>query len=63
MERTMKPFEKILRLLLDLHSLMESGGGDSEEAERIRDEMSTSWFLLTKEESALMDSVSETLYE
>jgi hypothetical protein len=67
----MRPFEKSLRLLLELHVLMEAGKGDEPEANAIRDQMDGPWGwhggpkregdLLTQDERDLLGHVSEAL--
>lgn len=42
-ERTPKPFEAAVRLLLDLHVLMETGEGSGEEANQIRELLNVYW--------------------
>lgn len=39
----MRPFERALRLLLDLHAATEAGKGESPEADRIREELDSSY--------------------
>jgi len=56
------PFEKSLRLLLDLHVLIEAGKGDGDEADNIRDLMDESYGKMSQAESDLIAIVSETLY-
>jgi hypothetical protein len=52
--RTLSPhYAEYTRLLRDLHSLIVRGGGDSEEADAIRDAMDGPWGKLTPEEAAL----------
>ena len=65
----MNTFEKALRLLLDLHQLIRDGKGESEEADKIRDEMDGPWGWhggshqedLTVKEIALLTEVSVAL--
>jgi hypothetical protein len=61
-EKMNNPFEKSLRLLLDLHVLIEAGKGDGDEADNIRDLMDESYGKMSQAESDLIAIVSETLY-
>lgn len=66
----MRPFEVALRLLLDLHVLMEAGKSDSPEADDIRDKLDVpyGWCstprenVMTRKEMELLGQVSEALY-
>lgn len=68
----MKPFETALRLLLELHVLMENGQGESQEANDVRDKLDVpcGWYSgnhnpeieMTGLEKHLLDLVSEALY-
>lgn len=67
--RTMRPFEYALRLLLELHVLMESGKEDSPEADEIRDKMdgpfgwgSSPVGRLSDEEASLLSEISSAFY-
>lgn len=51
----MRPFEKYLRLLLDLHRAM--GNGDEVKADNLRDEMDKSYYQMSKDEITLVDKV------
>lgn len=42
-KRTFGRFENALRLMLELHDLCETGRGDSEEANQVRDKMDGPW--------------------
>ncbi len=59
----MKPFEQYLRLLLDLHRLMQNGNGDGSEADVIRDKMDGPWRLLSPVQELLLSKISEELYK
>ena len=58
----MKPFEEYVRLLLELHTLMEAGKGDTEEADAVRDKMDGPWRSLSAHEVRVSDLVSDALY-
>ena len=69
---SMNRFKECLTLLLNLHTLIESGKGDSAEADNIRDEMdiyygwcggSPSELIMTDYEKSLMSKISERLNE
>jgi hypothetical protein len=57
-----KPFEKYLRLLLDLNVLMATGRGDEHEADVIRDQMDKPYWKISNVERDLIDKISEALY-
>lgn len=65
----MKPFEKSLRLLLELHSLTETGEEESTRADEIRDSLDIPWGwgraeekeLLTADEKEVLSKVSACL--
>ena len=58
----MKPFEKYLRLLLDLHVLIGMSKGSSEEADNIRDQMDEPYHKMSEKEIEVAAIVSELLY-
>lgn len=58
----MKPFEEYVRLLLHLHTLVDSGRGESSEADAVRDKMDRPHLALSEEERRIVALVSEALY-
>jgi hypothetical protein len=57
------PAHVFAQLLLKLHALISAGGGDSLEADSVRDEMDGSWQALTEAERDRLGALSEDLYE
>lgn len=58
---TLKPFELYLRKLLDLHRLTEAEEKNSEEIDKILEEMDDCWYQLTEQEMQLVELVSAAL--
>ncbi len=58
----MTTFEAHLRLLLELHTLMAAGKGDTEEADSVRDWMEKPWYGMSEADMRLSDDISEALY-
>lgn len=70
MQREVKRFEKALKLLLDLHVMIEEGNDETEECDAIRDKMDVYWGwgsginandILSDEEVKILDMVCVAL--
>lgn len=55
-------FTSYIRLLVQLHQLIAEGKGESDDADRVRDQMDVHWYQLNGEELALADGLSADLY-
>jgi len=61
-ETELENLKYLIERTLDLHILSEEGKEDTEEADRIRDQMEHPWYALTKESQNWLSRFSERLY-